>query len=632
MQRIYYIYYMGPDFLGYVWGSRNEEILPLPPQVTGLALSVVGPGEIGLTWDVINGVVLYRVERSLDGSSGWSEIGTAAATSYADFANLYASTQYFYRVRGANAAGNGPYSSTVSGTTSPSPLLSGLKESFDFGNSGNLGLGSLGNANLTNQGGVTQVVDAGPGGHAAQFVAASAQRLRMARPAAALSFGASVKATIVFPLILTDKAANYYLVSKLESGLREYYLQLDSTADRLVFAVSPDGSSEVSVTANRFGALGPAGTRIWCFGRYDGAYIEIAATTGQFLGKFDLTAHSADIFAAGAVFNLGSTLDGSNYLNGVLPPVRLWGRALENRDLIWLCNGALGRSFAEISAYAPARKGPTTAAHIQYVPGVTQGAEGRGTPYLVCADHPSQKPLGAWWRMLSFKHDAADVARAAQHRSLWIKGATGGAEAGSQFHHAKHTDGSFDQLSTEMSTTGVGALSGEALGNELPIRFGQWHTMIGSFNPATQGARTRANAELMYGSGYAEFILPTALGSPTLWTATPMAIGANHVLGSEFASALFNNDLLFDGGVEADIASGAVAWLYNLGYGRDLRRDWSAFAGLFPDCASRRRLIYPLDEASGARSELFGAGPDYVPWLWNVGAGGAVGSGPGIGA
>src|SRR5262249_26847141 len=60
----------------------------------------------------------YAIERSANGSTGWSQIATVAknVTSYSN-SSLIAATQYFYRVRATNASGNSTYSSTTHATT-----------------------------------------------------------------------------------------------------------------------------------------------------------------------------------------------------------------------------------------------------------------------------------------------------------------------------------------------------------------------------------------------------------------------------------------------------------------------------------------------------------------------------------
>jgi fibronectin type 3 domain-containing protein len=60
----------------------------------------------------------YKVERSLDGSTGWTQIATtsADATTYRS-SGLAAATEYFYRVRASNAGGDSGYSNVASART-----------------------------------------------------------------------------------------------------------------------------------------------------------------------------------------------------------------------------------------------------------------------------------------------------------------------------------------------------------------------------------------------------------------------------------------------------------------------------------------------------------------------------------
>lgn len=78
---------------------------------------------VTVTWTGDPGATGYRVERSLDGSTGWAVIGTpdANVTTYTDAA-LAPGTTYHYRVIATNAGGESPPSNVASVTT-------GLEES-----------------------------------------------------------------------------------------------------------------------------------------------------------------------------------------------------------------------------------------------------------------------------------------------------------------------------------------------------------------------------------------------------------------------------------------------------------------------------------------------------------------------
>ncbi|PKV49250.1 endoglucanase [Aquimarina sp. MAR_2010_214] len=87
-----------------------------PSDLTAIAIS---KSQIDINWlDKSNNEDLFRIERSANGTSGWTSIATttADATSYSD-TGLTANTTYYYRVRAENTAGNSKYSNTVNATT-----------------------------------------------------------------------------------------------------------------------------------------------------------------------------------------------------------------------------------------------------------------------------------------------------------------------------------------------------------------------------------------------------------------------------------------------------------------------------------------------------------------------------------
>jgi fibronectin type 3 domain-containing protein len=93
-----------------------------PTAPTGLASTAVSSTQINLSWTASTdnvGVTDYLVERCQGaGCTGYAPIGHGPLTTFSD-SGLLASTNYTYRVRAADAAGNlGAYSATSSSTTS----------------------------------------------------------------------------------------------------------------------------------------------------------------------------------------------------------------------------------------------------------------------------------------------------------------------------------------------------------------------------------------------------------------------------------------------------------------------------------------------------------------------------------
>jgi len=75
---------------------------------------------IELAWSDVDGELGYRVERSSDGTSGWTGIGTTGQdlTSFSD-TGLASATVYYYRVVAVTSAGESPPSTVRSATTAP---------------------------------------------------------------------------------------------------------------------------------------------------------------------------------------------------------------------------------------------------------------------------------------------------------------------------------------------------------------------------------------------------------------------------------------------------------------------------------------------------------------------------------
>lgn len=97
----------------------DVEIAPMsvPDTPSGLTATLAGNSNVVLGWSGSNGAS-YKIERSDDGGSSWSQIAdiTNGATSYVD-ESVASFTTYQYRVRAYNAAGQTAYSTAASLTT-----------------------------------------------------------------------------------------------------------------------------------------------------------------------------------------------------------------------------------------------------------------------------------------------------------------------------------------------------------------------------------------------------------------------------------------------------------------------------------------------------------------------------------
>ena len=91
----------------------------VPAAPSALVATAISPEQINLVWvDNASNETAFAIERKVGPAGTWSLIATVGAnvTSY-QHTGLSASTQYFYRVRAANAAGNSAYTADASATT-----------------------------------------------------------------------------------------------------------------------------------------------------------------------------------------------------------------------------------------------------------------------------------------------------------------------------------------------------------------------------------------------------------------------------------------------------------------------------------------------------------------------------------
>lgn len=94
-----------------------------PPQApTGLSATAINSTRIDLSWSNVSSESGYRIERSLNSSSGFQEIGSTSAdvTSFQD-SGAAPGTTYFYRVLAFSGGGPSPYSNVANATTPSTP-------------------------------------------------------------------------------------------------------------------------------------------------------------------------------------------------------------------------------------------------------------------------------------------------------------------------------------------------------------------------------------------------------------------------------------------------------------------------------------------------------------------------------
>ncbi|MCU0981912.1 MAG: fibronectin type III domain-containing protein, partial [Pirellulaceae bacterium] len=93
-----------------------------PSAPSSPAVTVLSSTSIKVTWRDTTNELYYRVERSLTGTSGWTQAGTAPTNTllFTD-TGLTPSTKYYYRVFAVNELGSSAASSVVSGTTQAPP-------------------------------------------------------------------------------------------------------------------------------------------------------------------------------------------------------------------------------------------------------------------------------------------------------------------------------------------------------------------------------------------------------------------------------------------------------------------------------------------------------------------------------
>ena len=91
-----------------------------PATPTGVTATTISSTAIDVVWTSSSGATAYRIERSADGGTSWTQAGSSAASPFHD-TGLTAATTYTYRVIATNAGGDSIPSATASATTLVAP-------------------------------------------------------------------------------------------------------------------------------------------------------------------------------------------------------------------------------------------------------------------------------------------------------------------------------------------------------------------------------------------------------------------------------------------------------------------------------------------------------------------------------
>jgi hypothetical protein len=99
--------------------DSTQLVNELRAELGDLSATPTSPTRIDLAWtDTNHNESGFKIERSLDGMSDWTQIATVGANviNYAD-THLASRTTYYYRVRTYNAGGDSEYSNIANETT-----------------------------------------------------------------------------------------------------------------------------------------------------------------------------------------------------------------------------------------------------------------------------------------------------------------------------------------------------------------------------------------------------------------------------------------------------------------------------------------------------------------------------------
>ncbi len=108
------------------------ELTPFPATPAGLVASAESTSQINLTWNADPAATNFVIDRSPNGTSDWTQIGTSTTNSFTD-TGLQNGTSYYYEVQAVDSAGSSPFSTITSATTNP---ILPIPDAFSLGQDG----------------------------------------------------------------------------------------------------------------------------------------------------------------------------------------------------------------------------------------------------------------------------------------------------------------------------------------------------------------------------------------------------------------------------------------------------------------------------------------------------------------
>jgi len=297
-----------------------------PTAPSGLTATAVGANQFNLAWTAATdnvAVTGYRVERCQGaGCVNFAEVATATGTSFSDTA-LAASTNYSYRVRAADAAGNlGGYSNVTSITTLVPPAPgSGLVAAYGF-----------------NEGSGTTVIDGSGNGNTGTINGATWST--QGRFGAALSFnGTSNLVLIPNSASINVSAAmtleGWIFPTAVQSGWRTI---LQRETDAYTLNASSDAGPLFPAGGGTFGGSGtwingtsgsPVNAWTHVALTYDGATLKLYVNGVQVAS----TPRTGAVQTNGNPLRIGGNVPYGEFFQGLIDEVRVYNRALSQAEI-----------------------------------------------------------------------------------------------------------------------------------------------------------------------------------------------------------------------------------------------------------------------------------------------------------